>query len=168
MWIERQKLDRELPFPLGEYPLYGNDAGLLAICTGGGITNASTSIMALGMDPRFDLQQGLLARRRHRGRRPGGRCRSAPPRGPGHVVDGDLLYEIDAREMPKDWPYGLLPLGAKKPNDERMAGPSTPSNIRSTLKLADWAYALTKDHSYRGQLRRWPRSENSSRDFRTR
>ena len=31
------------------------------------------------------------------------------------VVDGDLAYEIDAREIPDDWPYGLLPLGATRP-----------------------------------------------------
>src|ERR1700692_3677098 len=27
-WVERQKLDRALPFPLGEYELRMNDAGL--------------------------------------------------------------------------------------------------------------------------------------------
>src|SRR5882757_1259475 len=56
-WVERQKLDRVLPFPLGEYDLRMNDAGLLLICTGGGVTNSSTSIMALGLDPRFDLSK---------------------------------------------------------------------------------------------------------------
>src|SRR6202051_179517 len=55
LWVERQKLDRVLPFPLGEYELRMNDEGLLLICTGGGVTNSSTSIMALGLDPRFDL-----------------------------------------------------------------------------------------------------------------
>ena len=63
-----------------------------------------------------------------------------------HVVDGDLLYEIDAREIPADWPYGLLPLGAKKPND--IAGGWTVDTIHYELNgaLVDWAYALTKDH----------------------
>ncbi len=27
-----------------------------------------------------------------------------------HVIDGDLGYEIDAREIPKDWPTGMVPL----------------------------------------------------------
>jgi purine nucleoside permease len=144
-WIERQKLSRELPFPLGEYPLYMNDAGLLAICTGGGITNASTSIMALGMDPRFDLSQAYWVIAGIAGGDPEdvslGTAAWAR-----HVVDGDLLYEIDAREMPKSWPYGLLPLGAKQPNDK--ADGWTVDTIEYPLnpKLAEWAYALTKDH----------------------
>src|SRR6202795_1676972 len=56
LWVERQKLDRVLPFPLGEYELRMNDAGLLLICAGGGVPNSSSSIMALGADPRFDLR----------------------------------------------------------------------------------------------------------------
>ena len=65
-WIERQKLNHELPFPLGEYPLYRNDAGLLAICTGGGITNvinnAAAAAMALhskGRDQRCQSKPAL-------------------------------------------------------------------------------------------------------------
>ena len=63
-----------------------------------------------------------------------------------HVVDGDLLYEIDAREIPPDWPYGMLPLGAKKPND--IAGGWTVDTIHYALNaaLVDWAYSITKDH----------------------
>ncbi len=57
LWIERQKLDKKFAFPLGAYDLHMNDAGVLAICTGGGVTNATSSIMALGMDPRFDLSK---------------------------------------------------------------------------------------------------------------
>ena len=144
-WIERQKLSRELPFPLGEYPLYLNDAGLLAICTGGGITNASTSIMALGMDPRFDLSKAYWVIAGIAGGDPEdvslGTAAWAR-----HVVDGDLLYEIDAREMPKDWPYGLLPLGAKKPNDKADGWTVDTIEYPLNAKLAEWAYALTKDH----------------------
>ena len=54
-WVERQKMDRIFPFPMGEYELRMNSSGLLLICTGGGISNATSSIMALGMDGRFDL-----------------------------------------------------------------------------------------------------------------
>lgn len=62
------------------------------------------------------------------------------------VVDGDLLYEIDAREIPEDWPYGLIPLGAKKPND--ISTGWTVDNIVFELNadLAQWAYAQTVDH----------------------
>jgi purine nucleoside permease len=144
-WVERQKLDRVLPFPLGEYELRMNDAGLLLICTGGGVTNSSTSIMALGLDPRFDLSKAYWLIAGIAGGDPLdvslGTAAWAK-----HVVDGDLLYEIDAREIPADWPYGMLPLGAKKPND--IASGWTVDTIHYELNaaLADWAYSVTKDH----------------------
>jgi purine nucleoside permease len=62
------------------------------------------------------------------------------------VVDGDLLYEIDAREIPKEWPYGLLPLGAKKPNDKADGWTVDTIDFPLNESLARWAYALTKDH----------------------
>jgi len=143
-WIERQKLT-ELPFPMGEYPIYINEAGLLAICTGGGITNAATSVMALGVDPRFDLSKAYWLITGIGGGDPQdvslGTAAWAR-----HVVDGDLLYEIDAREIPKDWPYGLLPLGAKKPNDKADGWTVDTIHFPLNAALTEWAYALTKDH----------------------
>ncbi len=144
-WVEREKLERVLPFPLGEYELRMNDAGLLLICTGGGITNASTSIMALGLDPRFDLSHAYWLIAGIAGGDPLdvslGTAAWAK-----HVVDGDLLYEIDAREIPAQWPYGMLPLGAKKPNDKSNGWTVDTIHYPLNPSLADWAYALTKDH----------------------
>ena len=55
-WIERVPLPERLPFPLGERDLRLNrDKGVLAVVTGVGNTKAAASIMALGLDPRFDL-----------------------------------------------------------------------------------------------------------------
>src|SRR5882672_12534887 len=145
LWVERQKLNHVLPFPLGEYELRMNDAGLLLICTGGGVTNSSTSIMALGLDPRFDLRKTYWLVAGIAGGDPLdvslGTAAWAK-----HVVDGDLLYEIDAREIPAGWPYGMLPLGAKKPND--LASGWTVDTIHYALNpaLVDWAYSITKDH----------------------
>lgn len=145
LWIEREKLDRVLPFPMGEYELRMNDSGLLMICTGGGITNAATSIMALGTDPRFDLRKAYWLVAGIAGGDPLdvslGTAAWAK-----HVVDGDLLYEIDAREIPKEWPYGLLPLGAKKPNDKADGWTVDTIHFPLNAALAEWAYGLTKDH----------------------
>src|ERR1700691_3922107 len=144
-WVERDRLDRVLPFPLGEHELRMNDAGLLLICTGGGVTNSSSSIMALGLDPRFDLSHAYWLVAGIAGGDPLdvslGTAAWAK-----HVVDGDLLYEIDAREIPPDWPYGMVPLGGKKPND--LAGGWTVDTIdyARIAPLVEWAYALTKDH----------------------
>jgi purine nucleoside permease len=145
LWVERQKLDRALPFPMGEYELRMNEAGVLAICTGGGITNAATSIMALGVDPRFDLSRAywLIAGIAGGDPQDVSLGTAAWSRS---VVDGDLLYEIDAREIPKDWPYGLLPLGAKKPNDKADGWTVDTINFPLNKNLAEWALGLTKAH----------------------
>jgi len=37
------------------------------------------------------------------------------------IVDGDLGYEIDAREMAPDWPTGMIPLRKTEPYEEPMA-----------------------------------------------
>lgn len=145
LWVEREKLDKVYPFPLGEYELRMDDRGVLAICTGGGVTNAATSIMALGMDRRFDLSKAYWLVAGIAGGDPldvslGTAAWSRS------VVDGDLLYEIDAREIPKDWPYGLLPLGAKKPNDKADGWTVDTIDFPLNESLARWAYALTKDH----------------------
>src|SRR5882757_3411538 len=144
-WVEREKLNRIFPFPLGEYELRMNSDGVLGICTGGGITNAATSIMALGLDPRFDLSKAYWLIAGIAGGDPNdvslGTAAWAR-----HVVDGDLLYEIDAREIPADWPYGLLPLGAKKPNDKADGWTVDTIEFPLNAALAEWAYALTKDH----------------------
>jgi purine nucleoside permease len=145
LWIEREKLDQVFPFPLGEYELRANAKGMLAICTGGGITNATSSIMALGLDPRFDLSKAYWIVAGIAGGDPldvslGTAAWS------GHVVDGDLLYEIDAREIPNEWPYGLLPLGAKKPNDKADGWTVDTIDFPLNEGLAKWAFKLTKDH----------------------
>ena len=55
LWNERRRLDQVFPFQ-GEHDLHFNaESGILAIVTGAGTPKAAASIMALGMDPRFDL-----------------------------------------------------------------------------------------------------------------
>ena len=144
-WVERGELDQVLPFSLGEYPLHMNEQGLLAICTGGGNTNSTASIMALGLDPRFDLTKAYWIVAGIAGGDPldVSLGTAAWAR---YIVDGDLLYEIDAREIPADWPYGLLPLGAEKPNDKSSGWTVDTLSFPLNAELAQWAYALTKDH----------------------
>ena len=54
-WVEREKLDRVIPFPQGYHDLRMNRVGVLGVLTGVGTARAAASIMALGLDPRFDL-----------------------------------------------------------------------------------------------------------------
>jgi purine nucleoside permease len=54
-WVERDHLDRIFPFPQGYHNLRMNDQGVLGVLTGVGTARAAATIMALGLDPRFDL-----------------------------------------------------------------------------------------------------------------
>ena len=114
LWVERYPFSQSLPFDGGVRPLWYSEDGVLLICTGGGIANATASILALGVDMRFDLSKAYWVIAGIAGGDPldvslGSAVWAR------QVVDGDLAYEIDAREIPDDWPYGLLPLGATQP-----------------------------------------------------
>lgn len=147
-WVERWPLDQELAFPLGEFPLYLNDDGVLAICTGGGTANATASIMALGLDPRLDLTHAYWLIAGIAGGDPEDTSLGSAVWAR-HVVDGDLHYEIDAREIPADWSTGMVPLGAKRPAEkpEDIYTGWTLDTVHFALDagLADWAYQLTRD-----------------------
>src|SRR5450631_3915595 len=56
-WVERNHLDRVIPFPAGFHDLRMNHDGVLAVLTGVGTAKSTAAIMALGMDPRFDLSK---------------------------------------------------------------------------------------------------------------
>lgn len=148
LWVERLPLARQLPFPSGESDLYLNDEGVMAFVTGGGIPNATASVMALGLDPRFDLANAYWLVAGVAGGDPQDLSLGSAAWAR-HVVDGDLAYEIDSREIPAQWPYGLFPLGSKEP----AASPAdlyagwTLNTIAFHLDsgLVDWAYSLTRD-----------------------
>jgi len=148
LWVERLALDTELAFPSGESKLFLNDEGVLAFVTGGGIPNATASVMALGLDPRFDLSKAYWLVAGVAGGDPLDMSLGSAAWAR-HVVDGDLAYEIDGREIPEDWPYGLFPLGSKEPasKPEDLYPGWTLSTISFSLnrQLVDWAYSLTSD-----------------------
>lgn len=148
LWLERNPEAKPMDFPLGEYPLYWSDKGVLFICVGGGIPNATASIMALGLDTRFDLSRAYWLIAGIAGGDPEDVSLGTAVWAD-HVVDGDLVYEIDAREIPEEWPYGFIPLGGKAPAD----GPQdvtegwTLDTIHFALnsELTSWAAQLTSN-----------------------
>ena len=149
-WVERLPLPVEHDFPAGPYPLRANDEGVLGVCIGGGIANAAASVMALGFDPRFDLTRAYWLIAGIAGGDPEDVSLGSAVWAR-HVVDGDLLYEIDAREIPEGWPYGLIPLGGEAPaqSAEDIATGWTIDNVHFALNapLAEWAAALTRSHA---------------------
>ncbi|MBO6657119.1 MAG: purine nucleoside permease [Pseudomonadales bacterium] len=147
-WAERMPLDKSLPFPAGEYDLRMNDDGVLGMCTGGGIPNATASIMALGMDGRFDLLNAYWVIAGIAGGDPEDLSLGSAAWAK-WVIDGDLLFEIDAREIPEDWPYGIVPLGGDKPakTEADLSTGWTVDTIKFQLNepLVEWAYQQSKE-----------------------
>src|SRR6266704_994753 len=126
-WVERDKLDRVIPFPQGYRDLRMNRQGVLGVVTGVGTAKAAATIMALGLDPRFDLRKSYWVVAGISGIDPAdGSLGSAA--WAEWVVDGDLAHEIDAREIPKDWKTGFVPLRKTSPYEQ----PRTPSDAGET------------------------------------
>jgi purine nucleoside permease len=59
------------------------------------------------------------------------------------IVDGDLGYEIDAREIPPDWETGYLPLRKELPF-EQPAEPLEGQVYALNADLVDWAFNRTR------------------------
>ena len=142
-WVERDHLDQVFPMPAAYHDARMNADGELAIVTGQGTAHAAATVMALGLDPRLDLSHAywLIA----------GIAGGSPERASlgsavwaNWVVDTDLGYEIDPREIPPGWSSGRLPLRKKEPF-ETPAAPLPGQVFQTNRGLMLWAYGLTKD-----------------------
>jgi purine nucleoside permease len=144
-WVEKVPLKDTISFPQGYRNLrYNPEKQILAICTGMGTARSAASIMALGMDTRFDLSKAYWIVAGIAGIDPeDGTVGSAV--WSEWLVDGDLAHEIDPRESPSNWTTGYFPLNKTKPYEEpKEAGDF---NVAQHLNsgLVKWAYQLTKD-----------------------
>ena len=142
-WVEREKLDRVLPLPAGYHDLRMNARGVLGTVTGVGTAKASASIMALGLDPRFDLRQAYWVVAGIAGIDPADGSLSSAAWAE-WVVDGDIGHEIDAREIPADWKTGYVPLRKSIPYEQPRRVPDEGEVYHLNPALVDWAYQLTK------------------------
>lgn len=144
-WVEREHLDRTFPFPAGYHDLRMNDKGVLGVLTGVGTAKAAATIMALGLDPRFDLTHAYWVVAGIAGGNPANVSLGSAVWA--HwVVDGDIAHEIDAREIPPDWPTGYVPLRKSTPY-EQPANADLGQVYELNTALVQWAYQLTKDIS---------------------
>lgn len=144
-WVEREQLTEKLPFPAGFRPLRLNrKTGVLGVVTGAGVTNATSTITALGFDPRFDLKQAYWLIAGIAGVDPNDASLGSAAWA-NWVLDGDLVYELDAREAPADWKYGRIAVGAKGPGLLPVNRSSETMVYEMNGKLVDWAYDLTKN-----------------------
>jgi len=142
-WVERDHLDTVYPLPAAYHAARMNNDGELAIVTGQGTAHAAATIMALGLDPRFDLSHAYWIIAGIAGATPE-RASLGSAVWANWIVDGDLGYEIDARETPPDWPTGMVPLRKAKPY-ELPAAPLDGQLYQTNRTLMMWAYGLTRN-----------------------
>ncbi|MEO6003026.1 MAG: purine nucleoside permease [Opitutus sp.] len=146
-WVEREHLDRTISLPAAYHDVRANaDGSVIAIAAGTGNTNTTASMMALGLDPRFDLTRSYWLIAGIAGIDPADASIGSAAWAD-YVVEGDLAHEIDPREMPADWETGYLPLGKTRPYElPRLATEYTPGQaFQLNAALVRWAYNLTKE-----------------------
>jgi purine nucleoside permease len=143
LWVEREHLDQILPLPSGYHHVRLNKDGVLGLLTGVGTAKAAASVMALGMDPRFDLSKAYWIVAGIGGGDPADVSLGSAVWAD-HVVDGDLAFEIDARQIPESWPTGYVPLRRGTPYEQP---PRVAYGEVYTLNesFVDWAVRLTQD-----------------------
>jgi purine nucleoside permease len=144
-WVEREHLDGTLTVPGLDHPVRFNDRGVYGVVSGTTV-RCGNQIMALGLDPRFDLTHSYWLINGIAGVNPhvASEGSAAWAR---HVIDGDIAYEIDPREAPADWPTGIMALGNKTPLTPPVIPDWAPKPMQWTLNpaLVRWAFGLTKD-----------------------
>ncbi|HEY4356391.1 MAG TPA: purine nucleoside permease [Acidobacteriaceae bacterium] len=145
-WVEREHLTEVIDFPGGVHPLRTNpEHTVLGMVSGTTLVNATASMMALGLDPRFDLTHAYFLINGIAGVDP--RAASMGSAAWAEYVVGDVAREIDPRDAPASWPYGIFPTSAHEPNPASIDDPVWHrSNLYPlNLNLVHWAYAQTKD-----------------------
>jgi purine nucleoside permease len=156
-WAERQHLDQSIKVPGVDHPILTNGKGVYAMVSGT-TSRCDIQIMALAADPRFDLTRTYFIVSGIGGADPNV-MPLASAVWVGRVVDGNPAFEIDAREIPADWPDGIVAFGAKKPGEGSANVDSAPSagvqddasggvgTVAFTLNpsLVAWAYGASKD-----------------------
>src|SRR5579862_7524733 len=120
LWVEREHLDRIIALPAGYHHVRLNKDGVLGMVTGVGTAKAAASVMALGLDPRFDFSRTYWIVAGIGGGDPADVSLGSAVWAD-HVIDGDLAYEVDARQIPADWPTGYVPLRRATPYEQPAA-----------------------------------------------
>lgn len=143
-WVERFPLIETVPFPQGFRDLrYNAEKGVLGMVTGMGTARSAASIMALGMDSRFDFTESYWLVAGISGVDPHEATLGAAVWAE-WLVDGDLGHQIDIREAPRDWSTGYFPFQKTEPYQQPVSKEDLGSVFRLNTGLVHWAYELTQ------------------------
>lgn len=119
LWVEREHLDQVIDVPAGYHHVRMNKDGVLGMLTGVGTAKAAASVMALGLDPRFDFSKAYWIVAGIGGGDPADVSLGSAVWAD-YVVDGDLAFEIDGRQIPENWSTGYVPLRKGTPYEPPM------------------------------------------------
>ncbi len=144
LWVEREHLDQILPLPAGYHHLRMNKDGVLGMVTGVATAKAAASVMAVGLDPRFDLTKAYWIVAGIGGGDPADVSLGSAVWAD-HVIDGDLAFEIDARQIPDSWPTGYVPLRKESPYQQPVRADLEGEVYTLNPELVGWALHLTQD-----------------------
>ena len=144
LWVEREHLDQVIPLPAGYHHVRLNRDGVLGMVTGVGTAKAAASVMALGLDPRFDLTKAYWVIAGIGGGDPADVSLGSAVWAE-HVIDGDLSYEIDARQIPSNWPTGYVPLRRGSPYEQPVSSESHGEVYTLNPGLVEWALQITRN-----------------------
>jgi purine nucleoside permease len=144
-WAERENWGQPVVVPGLDHPVLTDGNGTIGVVSGTTV-RASNQIMALVMSGKYDFSKTYWVVNGISGVNPAAASIGSAAWAR-YVIDGDVAYEIDAKEADPSWPYAIMPIGSKVPNQkparegwepDAMAYPLNPS-------LVAWAFALTKD-----------------------
>ena len=146
LWVEREHLSEVVDFPGGTHALRTNaEHTVLGMVSGTTLVNATASMMALGLDPRFDLTRAYILINGIAGVDPADA--SIGSAAWATYVVNDVAREIDPHDAPPDWPYGIFPNGAAGPRPAKVPEAAWMRSNLYTLNpsLAKWAYLQTRN-----------------------
>ncbi len=141
-WAERYPFTEQVKVPGIEHPVRVSKDGVVLVLAG---MNARSrqSVTALALDPRFDTSKAYWLIAGIAGVDPasGSIGSAAWAR---WVVDADAAHEMDDREAPADWPWGIYSLGTRKPGAKGSAAGASNMAWKLDSGLVNWAYGLTR------------------------
>jgi len=144
IWIQEHQLTNLIEIPGAYSPLYCNQDGeLCLVITGVGTTNATMTMMALGLSDRLNLKYTYFLMAGIGGIKPD----IAPIESVAwieNILDITIVSEYDAREMPDDFDYYKFPYACSEPDCENPPRLGT-EFYQVNPDLVEWGYQLTKD-----------------------
>ena len=144
VWVQNDRLDQVVPIPGSYSPLYCNTAfDHCLVITGVLAANAAATIMAVGLSEQVDLSHTYLMVAGIGGGPPD-KVTIGTAAWADWIVSGDLVTELDAREMPADWQYPKASLGCADQwcADDFRTGTEV---FQLDPTLTNWAFRLSQN-----------------------